>query len=198
MQLCTFCEEMKVVVPIEGKDGSVRFICEECAAHFQEVSSSRESSTTQEGCRRLFTGELSMYDPETPPTQPLPPRPEVLDGTTYKIKTPNSEHAFYVTINDILIDGKRRPFEIFINSKSMESLEWMVALTRVLSATFRREENAVFLVDELLSIFDARGGYFKPGGKRMPSIVAEIGDCLERHLTKTGVISSPEQEKRPA
>ncbi|MBF0437139.1 MAG: hypothetical protein HQL77_17475 [Magnetococcales bacterium] len=136
-----------------------------------------------------------MTNPETPP---LPPRPEVLDGTTYKIKTPNSEHAFYVTINDILIDGKQRPFEIFINSKSMESLEWVVALTRVLSATFRREENAVFLVEELRSIFDARGGYFKPGGKRMPSIVAEIGDCLERHLAKTGIISSPEQERRTA
>ncbi|MBF0148370.1 MAG: hypothetical protein HQL85_19625, partial [Magnetococcales bacterium] len=123
---------------------------------------------------------------------------ETLDGTTYKIKTPNSEHAFYVTINDILIDGKRRPFEIFINSKSIESLEWMVALTRVLSAMFRRAENAVFLVEELQSIFDARGGYFKPGGKRMPSIVAEIGDCLERHLIKIGVIASPERERRPA
>ncbi|MBF0423307.1 MAG: hypothetical protein HQL73_09980, partial [Magnetococcales bacterium] len=163
MTACTFCGEKKLVVAAKAEDGLDRPICADCAEHYKTVLN-QESSTTKEGCRRLSTG------PD------LPHRPDVLDGTTYKIKTPNSEHTFYVTINDILIDGKRRPFEIFINSKSMESLEWMVALTRVLSATFRREENAVFLVDELRSIFDAKGGYFKPGGKRMPSIVAEIGD----------------------
>ncbi len=123
------------------------------------------------------------------PTRPLIQRPEMLEGATYKIKPPNS-HAFYVTINDILIDGRRRPFEIFINSKNMKNFAWVVALTRVISAVFRREGDVTFLVEELRSIFDPQGGYFKPGGKRMPSLVAEIGDCLEKHLIKIGVVVS--------
>ena len=151
-----------------------------------------------------------MSDPtETPdqrpdrPSQTLLQRPESLDGTTYKIKTPFTEHAFYVTINDILVDGRRRPFEIFINSKNMENFAWVVALTRVISAVFRREGDVTFLVEELRSIFDPQGGYFKPGGKRMPSLVAEIGDCLENHLIKIGLVSPPEDAtskdaRRPA
>ena len=129
------------------------------------------------------------------PCQTLLQRPESLDGSTYKIKTPLSDHAIYVTINDILIDGRRRPFEIFINSKNMENFAWIVALTRVISAVFRRDEDATFLVEELQSIFDPKGGYLKPGGKLMPSLVAEIGDCLEKHMIKNGLIA-PAQPKR--
>ncbi|MBF0438735.1 MAG: TSCPD domain-containing protein [Magnetococcales bacterium] len=120
--------------------------------------------------------------------QPVLRRPDDLEGTTYKIKTPLSEHALYVTINDILVNGKRRPFEIFINSKNMDNFAWIVALTRVLSAVFRHGGDATFLVEEMRSVFDPRGGYFKPGGKYMPSLVAEIGECIERHLTKIGMI----------
>ncbi|MBF0184150.1 MAG: TSCPD domain-containing protein [Magnetococcales bacterium] len=124
--------------------------------------------------------------------QPLMKRPGELTGATYKIKTPLSEHALYVTINDIVVNGKRRPFEMFINSKNMENFAWIVALTRVISAVFRHAGDATFLVEELRSVFDPRGGYFKPGGKYMPSLVAEIGECLERHLTNIGILHPPE------
>ena len=129
---------------------------------------------------------------------PLLQRPEVLDGSTHKIKTPHSDHAFYVTVNDILIDGHRRPFEIFINSKNMENFEWVVALTRVVSAFFRLGGDTTLMVDELKSISDGQGGYFKKGGKRMPSLVAEIGECIEKHLIEIGVIEPSEEERRPA
>lgn len=124
--------------------------------------------------------------------QPLLQRPEQLEGATYKIKTPMSEHALYVTINDIIINGKLRPFEIFINSKNMENFAWIVALTRVMSAVFRHGGDATFLVEEMRSVFDPRGGYFKPGGKWMPSLVAEIGECIERHLIKISLLKAPE------
>ncbi|MBF0628319.1 MAG: TSCPD domain-containing protein [Magnetococcales bacterium] len=124
--------------------------------------------------------------------QPVLRRPEDLEGSTYKIKTPLFEHAFYVTINDIVVNGRRRPFEIFINSKNMDNFAWIVALTRVMSAVFRHGGDATFLVEEMRSVFDPRGGYFKPGGKYMPSLVAEIGECIERHLIKIGMILPPE------
>lgn len=108
-------------------------------------------------------------------------RPELLVGSTYKIKTPNSEHAFYVTINDIVLNQgseheQRRPFEVFINSKNMEHYQWIAALTLIISAVFRKGGDCTFLVEELKSVFDPKGGYFKQGGQWMPSLVAEIGD----------------------
>lgn len=113
-------------------------------------------------------------------------RPHVLQGNTYKIKTPLSEHALYITINDVLYDGMRRPYEIFINSKAMEHFQWIVALTRVISAVFRKEGDCTFLIDELQSVFDPKGGYFKKG-KWMPSLVAEIGEVIEQHLSEIGL-----------
>jgi hypothetical protein len=120
-------------------------------------------------------------------------RPEMLVGSTYKIKTPLSEHALYVTINDIILNGGtqhelRRPFEIFINSKNMDHFQWIVALTRIISAVFRKGGDVTFLVEELRSVFDPRGGYFKKGGKYMPSLVAEIGDAIECHLRMIGML----------
>jgi len=120
-------------------------------------------------------------------------RPEMLVGSTYKIKTPLSEHALYVTINDIILNGGtrhelRRPFEIFINSKNMDHFQWIVALTRIISAVFRKGGDVTFLVEELRSVFDPRGGYFKKGGKYMPSLVAEIGDAIECHLRMIGLL----------
>lgn len=122
----------------------------------------------------------------------LLPRPAELEGSTYKIKNPLSEHALYVTINSIVRDGKLIPREIFINSKNMENFAWIVALTRVISAVFRQTDDPSFLVEELRSVFDPRGGYFKPGGKYMPSLVAEIGECLEKHMIKIGIIQKGE------
>ncbi|MBF0424837.1 MAG: TSCPD domain-containing protein [Magnetococcales bacterium] len=135
--------------------------------------------------------------PAVPPAPEPPPahavrairRPEVLQGETYKIRDPLSDHAYYITINDIpLPDGRRWPREIFINSKCMENFAWIVALTRVISAVFRATEDVAFLAEELRSVFDPRGGYFKPGGKYMPSLVADIGACLEQHLVSIGVL----------
>ncbi|MSR13617.1 MAG: NrdJb [Gammaproteobacteria bacterium] len=122
-------------------------------------------------------------------------RPDMLVGATYKLKTPLSEHALYVTINDIVLNAGtthelRRPFEVFINSKNMDHFQWIVALTRIVSAVFRKGGHVTFLVDELRSVFDPRGGYFKKGGKYMPSLVAEIGDVIEAHLRSIGMIES--------
>ena len=119
-------------------------------------------------------------------------RPEELMGATYKIKTPLSEHSLYVTINDIVLNKgtdheHRRPFEIFINSKNMDHFQWIVALTRIISAVFRKGGDVTFLVEELRSVFDPKGGYFKKGGKYMPSLVAEIGDAIECHLRTIGM-----------
>ena len=120
-------------------------------------------------------------------------RPEMLVGATYKIKTPLSDHALYITINDIVLNPdtdheQRRPFEVFINSKNLEHFQWVVALTRVISAVFRKGGDVTFLVEELKAVFDPQGGYFKSGGKFMPSLVAEIGDAIETHLKTIGLL----------
>ena len=120
-------------------------------------------------------------------------RPEMLLGSTYKIKTPLSDHALYITINDIVLNPDtehelRRPFEVFINSKNMEHFQWVLALTRIISAVFRKGGDVTFLVEELRSVFDPSGGYFKKGGKFMPSLVAEIGEVIETHMKLIGLI----------
>ena len=120
-------------------------------------------------------------------------RPDMLVGSTYKIKTPLSEHALYVTVNDVILNQGtdheiRQPYEVFINSKNMDHFQWVVALTRVISAVFRKGGDVCFLVEELKAVFDPKGGYFKKGGKFMPSLVAEIGDAIESHMKMTGLI----------
>jgi hypothetical protein len=124
-------------------------------------------------------------------------RPEVLIGATYKIRSPLVEHAMYVTINDIVLNQGtqyelRRPFEIFINSKNMDHFQWIVALTRIMSAVFRKGGDVTFIVEELKAVFDPRGGYFKAGGVYMPSIVAELGAIVEQHLKMIGLLHDPE------
>lgn len=120
-------------------------------------------------------------------------RPEVLTGSTYKVKTPLYDHALYITINDLVLNPgtdnqTRHPFEIFINSKNMDSYQWVVALTRIMSAVFRKGGNVTFLVEEMRAVFDPKGGYFKKGGTYMPSLVAEIGAVIETHLKGLGLI----------
>ncbi|MEE9343819.1 MAG: NrdJb [Gammaproteobacteria bacterium] len=127
-------------------------------------------------------------------------RPEHLLGSTYKVKTPLSEHALYVTINDIVLNQGtehelRRPFEIFINSKNMDHFQWIVALTRIISAVFRKGGDVTFLVEELRSVFDPRGGYFKKGGRYMPSLVAEIGDAIEQHMRMIGLLGDDDLDQ---
>jgi len=119
--------------------------------------------------------------------QPLD-RPEELPGRTYKIKWPGSDHAIYITINDIMQDGRRRPFEIFINSKNMEHYAWTVALTRMISAVFRRGGDVSFVVEELKAVFDPRGGQWMEG-RYVPSLLAAIGGVIERHLIEIGFLA---------
>jgi len=116
-------------------------------------------------------------------------RPEALLGRTYKIKWLESDHAFYITINDIEKDGRRRPFEVFINSKNMEAYAWALALTRMISAVFRRGGDVSFVVDELKAIFDPRGGQWM-GGRYVPSLLAAIGEVIERHMIEIGFMGS--------
>src|SRR5512141_3088026 len=124
-------------------------------------------------------------------------RPDTLIGATYKIKSPLFEHALYVTINDIVLNQgteyeMRRPFEIFINSKNMDHFQWIVELTRIMSAVFRKGGDVTFLVEELKAVFDPRGGYFKAGGVYMPSLVAELGSIVEDHLKSIGMLHDPD------
>ena len=112
-------------------------------------------------------------------------RPQTLEGNTYKLKWPDSEHAIYLTVNDIIVGGRRRPFEVFINSKNMEHFAWTVALTRMISAVFRRGGDVSFVVEELKAVFDPRGGAWIKG-KYIPSILAAIGGALETHLVSIG------------
>ena len=114
-------------------------------------------------------------------------RPQALEGNTYKLKWPDSEHAIYITINDVVINGHRRPFEVFINSKNMEHFAWTVALTRMISAVFRRGGDVSFVVEELKAVFDPRGGAWMQG-KYVPSILAAIGGVIETHLVQIGFI----------
>ncbi len=155
---------------------------EEAAASVEEPTPAQESTPLVED---PFSNVIQMHEKLE--------RPDHLVGSTYKIKTPLSEHALYVTVNDIVLNEgteheQRRPFEIFINSKNMDHFQWIVALTRIISAIFRKGGDVTFLVEELHSVFDPRGGYFKRGGKYMPSLVAEIGDCIECHLKSIGMI----------
>ena len=122
-------------------------------------------------------------------TRPLD-RPEELLGRTYKIKWLDSDHAFYITINDIEKDGRRRPFEVFINSKNMEAYAWALALTRMISAVFRRGGDVSFVVDELKAIFDPRGGQWM-NGRYVPSLLAAIGEVIEKHMLEIGFLTRP-------
>ena len=131
-----------------------------------------------------------LYDPAAD-------RPEALPGHTYKIKWPDSDHAFYITINDIEQDGRRRPFEIFINSKNMEHYAWTLALTRMICAVFRRGGDVSFVVEELKAVFDPRGGAWM-GGRYVPSLLAAIGDVIERHMIEIGFLPARGGRTAPA
>ena len=155
----------------------------------KEAAAAAQASEAAEAAARPSADVIQMHERIE--------RPEVLIGSTYKIKSPLVEHAMYVTINDIVLNAdteheQRRPFEIFVNSKSMEHFQWIVALTRIMSAVFRKGGDVTFLVEEMKAVFDPRGGYFKAGGVYMPSLVAELGSIVEEHLKSIGMIHDPE------
>ncbi|MGQ9371509.1 adenosylcobalamin-dependent ribonucleoside-diphosphate reductase [Azospirillum sp. ST 5-10] len=124
-------------------------------------------------------------------------RPESLPGETYKVRWPDSDHAMYITINDVVENGRRRPFEVFINSKNMEHYAWTVALTRMISAVFRRGGDVGFVVEELKAVFDPRGGAWMQG-RYVPSLLAAIGDVIEKHMTAIGFLAEREAPAGPA
>ena len=126
-------------------------------------------------------------------TRPLD-RPEALPGQTYKVHWPESEHAIYITLNDIVQDGRRRPFEMFVNSKNMEHFAWAVALTRMISAVFRRGGDVSFVVEELKAVFDPRGGQWMDG-RYVPSLLAAIGDVIEHHMIEIGFMPNPKERR---
>ena len=138
--------------------------------------SSEQTSEVDQGAQVIYMSE------------PLD-RPQTLEGNTYKLKWPNSEHAIYVTVNDLVINEARRPFEVFINSKNMEHFAWTVGLTRMISAVFRRGGDVSFVVEELKAVFDPRGGAWVQG-KYIPSILAAIGGVIEQHMVATGFLAA--------
>ncbi len=127
-------------------------------------------------------------------TRPLD-RPEALPGQTYKLRWPESDHALYITLNDIVQDGRRRPFEVFINSKNMEHYAWTVGLTRMISAVFRRGGDVSFVVEELKAVFDPRGGSWMEG-RYVPSLLAAIGGVIEKHMIAVGFMPDPARERQ--
>ncbi len=138
-----------------------------------------------------ITGSVLEVKPAAPIPGDLLLRSEKLSGITYKLRWPDSEHAMYVTVNDIEQDGIRRPFEIFCNSKNLEHYAWVVALTRMISAVFRRGGEVAFVAEELKQVFDPRGGHWS-NGRYVPSLVAAIGDVIERHMLEIGFLAEPE------
>ena len=162
--------------------------CKGCTTYRQnEVTGSVLSVASEEKSKseKEIDGEVIYM------SEPLE-RPNTLDGNTYKLRWPDSEHAIYVTINDIIVNDQRRPFEVFINSKNMEHFAWTVGLTRMISAVFRRGGDVSFVVDELKAVFDPRGGAWV-NGKYIPSILAAIGGVLEEHMVKIGFIINSDE-----
>jgi ribonucleoside-diphosphate reductase alpha chain len=155
--------------------GSVLSVSEEKKADAPEVVTSSDNEPQQPHGDVIYMSE------------PLD-RPKALEGATYKLKWPDSEHAIYLTINDIIVGGHRRPFEVFINSKNMEHFAWTVALTRMISAVFRRGGDVSFVVEELKAVFDPRGGAWV-NGKYIPSILAAIGGAIEQHMIAIGFLA---------
>jgi hypothetical protein len=52
-----------------------------------------------------------------------------------------------------------------------------------------------FLVEELRSVYDPNGGYFKKGGVFMPSLVADLGAVIEKHMKAIGLIEDEEMSE---
>ena len=155
--------------------------CKGCTTYRPNAVTGSVLSVSETAPAPVASGEVVYL------SEPLD-RPKALEGSTYKVKWPGSEHALYITINDIIIAGHRRPFEVFINSKNMEHFAWTVALTRMISAVFRRGGDISFVVEELKAVFDPRGGAWMEG-RYIPSILAAIGGVIEQHLIAIGFIA---------
>ncbi|WP_028466032.1 adenosylcobalamin-dependent ribonucleoside-diphosphate reductase [Nisaea denitrificans] len=170
--------------------GSVLSVSDEKKEEAAPAPANTPANTNQEAATAPVTTDPAANPDVVYMTEPLG-RPEELPGKTYKIKWPESDHAIYITINDVMQTGHRRPFEVFINSKNMEHYAWTVALTRMISAVFRRGGDVSFVVEELKAVFDPRGGCWM-GGKYVPSLLAAIGGVIEQHLQDIGFLKDPD------
>ncbi len=176
------------------------------AASAQDTSEAPAPETAAAATREAGPHEGASGSPEGESGAPAPgaivymtrplDRPEALPGRTYKLTWPESDHAIYITLNDVVQDGRRRPFEIFINSKNMEHYAWTVALTRMISAVFRRGGDVAFVVEELKAVFDPRGGAWMKG-RYLPSLLAAIGEVIEEHMIAIGFLPEPVSLTRP-
>ncbi|WP_028795670.1 adenosylcobalamin-dependent ribonucleoside-diphosphate reductase [Thalassobaculum salexigens] len=167
--------------------------CKGCTTYRPNLITGSVLATKREEPEQPAPATVTSEDPEVIHLmQPLD-RPTFLPGATYKIKWADSDHAIYITVNDIEQDGRRRPFEVFINSKNMEHFAWTVALTRMISAVFRRGGDVSFVVDELKAVFDPRGGQWVKG-RYVPSLLAAIGDVIEEHMLAIGFLKAPDSE----
>jgi len=169
---------------VTGSVLSVREQGEPAAAPIEAVQPA--AGPAERAARRAEGGDVIQL------MEPLS-RPDALQGRTYKLRWPESDHAIYITINDVMQDGRRRPFEVFINSKNMDHYAWTVGLTRMISAVFRRGGDVSFVVEELKAVFDPRGGAWMDG-RYVPSLLAAIGDVIARHLVETGFMSAEMEE----
>ena len=169
---------------VTGSVLSVREQGEPSAAPIEAVQAGPDPS--EQAARRAEGGDVIHL------MEPLS-RPDALQGRTYKLRWPESDHAIYITINDVMQDGRRRPFEVFINSKNMDHYAWSVGLTRMISAVFRRGGDVSFVVEELKAVFDPRGGAWMEG-RYVPSLLAAIGDVIARHLVEIGFLSDDMEE----
>jgi len=173
-----------------GCKGCTTYRPNEVTGSVLTVTESKPAETAEDGTQELKkTGDVVYMH------RPLD-RPDVLIGQTYKIKWLDSDHAFYITVNDVEKDGRRRPFEVFINSKNMEAYAWTLALTRMISAVFRRGGDVSFVVDELKAVFDPRGGQWMEG-HYVPSLLAAIGEVIEKHLISTGFMAGHDDHLVP-
>jgi ribonucleoside-diphosphate reductase alpha chain len=160
--------------------------CKGCTTYRPNAITGSVLSVTPAPANEAEAVAAAAAVPVEPNHYPMP-RPPKLTGTTYKLRWMDAKHALYITINDIEEAGRRRPFEVFISSANMEHFSWVVALTRMISAVFRRGGEVAFVAEELKGIFDPRGGQWS-GGRYVPSLIAAIGGIIEQHMIETGFL----------
>lgn len=119
-------------------------------------------------------------------------RPEVVKAKVYKLRSGFVKQGVYITLGYIEQNGRNRPIEIFINSKDLTKNAEYAVLTRLISAIFRKSANPVFILEELSSIHDPNGGYYK-NGKYIHSFYSEIADVIERFFTEIGCIGNEDE-----
>jgi ribonucleoside-diphosphate reductase alpha chain len=176
--------------PVTGAVLSSRTMAEEPAAAGRPKEGVKETAKLMDAAMQRSLAQRNSEDSVVYMAKPLEREP-ALAGFTYKLKWPGSDHASYITINDIDHDGRRRPFEIFINTRNLEHYAWTVALTRMISAVFRRGGDVSFVVEELKAVFDPQGGQWM-GGRYVPSLLAAIGGVIETHMVRTGFMQKGE------